>query len=112
MHLFLVASLFLVVRPRAPSSVLVPSGDALCSVRSFLFLHAEDVDSKVPKVTTRRCHCLLLACQAAKRVEQDDMDVASAADDSSTPKVDFDASFLGVLVLALPLIAIFAGRFE
>ena len=32
----LVASLLLVVRPGAPSSVLVPSSDALCSVRSVL----------------------------------------------------------------------------
>ena len=31
MHLFLVASLLLVVRPGAPSSVLVPSRNALCS---------------------------------------------------------------------------------
>ncbi|CAL1156804.1 unnamed protein product [Cladocopium goreaui] len=28
------------------------------------------------------------------------------------PEVAWDASFLGVLILALPLIAIFAGRFE
>ena len=33
MPLFLVASLFLVVRPGAPSSVLAPSGDALCSAQ-------------------------------------------------------------------------------
>ena len=33
----LVASLFLVVRPGAPSSVHAPSSDALCS-SSFLFL--------------------------------------------------------------------------
>ena len=31
MHLFLVASLFLVVRPGAPSSFLAPSSDALSS---------------------------------------------------------------------------------
>ena len=34
--LLLVASLFLVVRPGAPSSVLAPSSDALCSERSIL----------------------------------------------------------------------------
>lgn len=31
---------------------------------------------------------------------------------SEAPQVEFDLSFFGVLILALPLIAIFAGRFE
>ena len=35
-----------------------------------------------------------------------------SSQEEEMPAVEFDASFLGVIVLALPLIAIFAGRFE
>mmetsp|Transcript_8934 Transcript_8934/g.21203 ORF Transcript_8934/g.21203 Transcript_8934/m.21203 type:complete len:88 (+) Transcript_8934:32-295(+) len=42
-----------------------------------------------------------------------DVKVGSVAEtEEEMPAVEFDASFLGVIVLALPLIAIFAGRFE
>ena len=37
-------------------------------------------------------------------------DASSEADEA--PQVEFDLSFFGVLILALPLIAILAGRFE
>ena len=48
-------------------------------------------------------HCSIFPSMKAQNLETDKRE---------SPEVIWDASFFGVLILALPLIFVFAGRFE
>ena len=51
-------------------------------------------------------HCSIFPSMKAQNLETD------KRESPESPEVIWDASFFGVLILALPLIFVFAGRFE